>query len=303
VAGSDDLLDEIAQITTKLILRSSRFSDPDVLAIVKSASARGLWVSCVFLADAPADAHDFDVLARAGVRTVTVPLDGAWATAHDARHGHEGSWSRMLQIFTAARRARISVRVKTTFDREMLAECWRIAQVVRNLQPEIWEVGLAFADGREMPDPVQTETLLRALVAHSTHAGTRVAVPDNPQFRRVVMQSRADFWKRLPASHTRNTVFISARGEIQPGENLPIACGNVRTHRLADVHAESTVFRRLRSPDRLEGKCGRCEFRALCGGSRARAFAVTGNYLAADPACPYEPASTRAAVRTLFRTA
>jgi radical SAM protein with 4Fe4S-binding SPASM domain len=88
-------------------------------------------------------------------------------------------------------------------------------------------------------------------------------------------------------------VFVSHLGEIYPSGFLPLSAGNVRTHDLADVYRNSDLFRTLRDSDRLEGKCGVCEYRTVCGGSRARAHAMTGNYMASDPSCAWIPARWR----------
>lgn len=84
-------------------------------------------------------------------------------------------------------------------------------------------------------------------------------------------------------------LFISYCGDICPSGFLPLACGNVRTHSIADVYRAHRVFCELRNPDLLRGKCGVCEFRNICGGSRARAYAMTGDYLAEEPFCAYQP--------------
>jgi radical SAM protein len=89
----------------------------------------------------------------------------------------------------------------------------------------------------------------------------------------------------------RGVVFVSSRGDVQPSGFLPLVAGNVRERPLLDVYAGSELFRSLRDPDKLLGRCGRCEFRELCGGSRARAFASCGDPLAEDPGCPYVPAA------------
>jgi radical SAM protein with 4Fe4S-binding SPASM domain len=88
-------------------------------------------------------------------------------------------------------------------------------------------------------------------------------------------------------------LFISHRGDIYPSGFLPLSAGNVRTHDLVDVYRNSLLFRDLRDTDKLEGKCGVCEYRTVCGGSRARAYATTGNYLASDPYCSYIPSRAR----------
>jgi radical SAM protein len=84
-------------------------------------------------------------------------------------------------------------------------------------------------------------------------------------------------------------LFINYRGDICPSGFLPLPCGNVRRDSIAEVYRSHRVFRELRDPDLLKGKCGICEFRNICGGSRARAFAMTGDYLAEEPFCAYQP--------------
>ena len=92
----------------------------------------------------------------------------------------------------------------------------------------------------------------------------------------------------------QGVVFISSRGDVQPSGFLPLVAGNVRDRPLAEIYADSELFRSLRDPEQLRGRCGRCEYRDSCGGSRARAFAANGDPLAEDPGCPYEPGSTPA---------
>ena len=84
-------------------------------------------------------------------------------------------------------------------------------------------------------------------------------------------------------------VFVSSTGEVYPSGFLPLSCGNVCTDSLVEIYRYSPLFRDLHSPDRFQGKCGACEGRHICGGSRARAFAHTGNPLESDPLCPYQP--------------
>jgi len=87
-------------------------------------------------------------------------------------------------------------------------------------------------------------------------------------------------------------VFISHTGEIYPSGFLPVSAGNIRRDSLVEVYRNSPLFRTLRNPDNLQGKCGDCEFRNLCGGSRSRSFALMGDYLAEDPKCIYQPKAT-----------
>jgi radical SAM protein with 4Fe4S-binding SPASM domain len=90
----------------------------------------------------------------------------------------------------------------------------------------------------------------------------------------------------------KGLVFVSHTGEIYPGGFFPMSAGNVRRNSLTDVYKTSPLFQTLRQPDKLKGKCGDCEFRNLCGGSRSRSFALTGDYLSEDPKCVYQPTRT-----------
>ncbi len=95
--------------------------------------------------------------------------------------------------------------------------------------------------------------------------------------------------RRLGINDGKGFVFISHTGDIQPSGFLPITAGNVRQDELIDVYRNAPLFRNLRDTSRLEGKCGLCEFKNICGGSRARAFAMTGSPFGAEPLCAYQP--------------
>jgi radical SAM protein with 4Fe4S-binding SPASM domain len=84
-------------------------------------------------------------------------------------------------------------------------------------------------------------------------------------------------------------MFISHTGEVYPSGFLPLSAGTVRREDPVSIYRNSTLFRALRRPELLRGRCGRCAFRSVCGGSRARAFAATGSPFAEDPLCSYEP--------------
>ena len=87
-------------------------------------------------------------------------------------------------------------------------------------------------------------------------------------------------------------LFISATGDVYPSGFLPLPIGNIRRHRLAELYQTAPVFRELRNPALLKGRCGACEFRTICEGSRARAYAITGDYFAEEPRCAYLPVET-----------
>ena len=133
----------------------------------------------------------------------------------------------------------------------------------------------------------------------STHDGLRqIDVTYEPENRgRGGINGRL-LWRTTAVSDGRGFVFISHTGEIYPSGFLPVSGGNVRNDSLVDVYQNSSLFRILREPSAKLGKCSYCEFTKICGGSRARAYALTGNYLEADPRCRYQPAQQGALVTT-----
>jgi radical SAM protein with 4Fe4S-binding SPASM domain len=155
-------------------------------------------------------------------------------------------------------------------------------------------------------EPAAAEGVLERLAAIAADAPFDVKTTAAPHFRRVLLQQKvrrrdvvgiADGIGRAPrgVNDGQGIVFVSHRGEVFPSGFLPFPCGSVRTESLAAIYRRHPVFLELRDPDRLGGKCGVCEFRRVCGGSRARAYAMTGDLFAEEPACAYEP--VRAAAR------
>jgi radical SAM protein with 4Fe4S-binding SPASM domain len=144
--------------------------------------------------------------------------------------------------------------------------------------------------------PDACERVFHFLYEWSRRTGIPVDTADAPAFRRVALQREARRRPRnppaphpLPLSDGKGIVFVSHTGDVKPSVSLPLTTANVREQRLADVYRHSRLFRVLRNATRLEGKCEVCAYRAVCGGSRARAYAMTANFLAEDPACAYRP--------------
>src|SRR5690606_673858 len=106
---------------------------------------------------------------------------------------------------------------------------------------------------------------------------------------------KIDGLKRAPkgVNDGNGFIFVSHIGEVMPSGLLPIVVGNVREKPLKEIYRESPVRKELRNPDLYKGKCGVCEFRYVCGGSRSRAYAVTGDYLESEPFCVYIPQALR----------
>ena len=151
--------------------------------------------------------------------------------------------------------------------------------------------------------PAEGERIMRWVFELSQHSPFQVKTTEAPSYRRIAIETMRTTGKHAPEMKANSVyhgfqirdghgiVFVSNLGEIYPSGFLPLRCGNVRVDSLVNVYRNSETFRGLHSPDQFHGKCGACEYSHICGGSRARAFAYTGDALGTDPFCPYEPTS------------
>lgn len=140
--------------------------------------------------------------------------------------------------------------------------------------------------------PERSDEVMAWLADVESEATFAVKTTEAPHYRRVVQQQRADdtsSGRRGGIIAGDGFAFVSHVGEVYPSGFLPESAGNVREASVVDIYRGSELFRTLRDRDQLRGKCGACPFRAVCGGSRSRAYATTGDPLASDPLCPYVP--------------
>lgn len=280
--------------TTLVLTGGDPFLRPDLLDIASSARERGMRVALTPSATGRVTPGRLREMAQAGVAQLAISIDGATAEAHDAMRGRRRSFERSLQILRWAREAGLATQVNTTVTRFSAGDLDRMAEVVRDLDVDMWSVFFLVPVGRaprnDLLDAQGHEAALHRLAEISDHVPFRVKVTEAPQYRRILMQTgRSD---RLPPAVNggRGFMFISHDGRISPSGFLPLVAGDVRTDDPVEVYRMSPVFRDMRDTPRLGGKCGACEYRAVCGGSRARAYALTGDALAEDPTCAYRPA-------------
>ena len=259
-----------------------------------------------------------DVLHRRGVRVASISLDGATPATHDGVRGVDGHFAATLEAIARLRRHRITVQVNTVVLRANLEELPEVARIVRAAGAAIWEVFFLVQVGRgaALPEltPDDNEDVCHFLVDASRY-GFVVRTVEAPFFRRVVAEREAGgappqraLYGRLSTglrarlgppgerlrAQTKGTrdgrgiLFVGHDGEVTPSGFLPLRLGDVRNDDLVDLYREHPLLRRIRAAD-FAGRCGRCAYRTLCGGSRARAYAASGNPLGEDPACPFEP--------------
>jgi radical SAM protein with 4Fe4S-binding SPASM domain len=202
-----------------------------------------------------------------------------------------------MRGITAAREAGLEFQINSTITAGTIGEFDALAELVRSFRPAGWTIFLLVPTGRgaaeALPAPQDVERLFEKLCALSREVNFPISTTEGQHFRRVLLQDAAAQGRSVRVSNisdAKGFVFVSHTGEVCPSGFLPLSGGNVRDRRLIDIYQTAPLFRSLRNPDALRGKCGRCEYRAVCGGSRARAFALTGDPFAEEPLCPYQPA-------------
>lgn len=272
----------------------------DALDLVRNATDQGLHVGLSPSATARLLAVDFADLKRAGVQRMSLSLDGATRETHDAFRGVTGTFDRTLDAVQRAHDAGLSLQINTTLTRGNLHEYPAFRDLMFELKPAMWSLFLIVPTGRagiaDMPDPHDLERVFEDMANLVGNAPFAIKTTEGHHFRRVMKQksggraARPGMRSPLGIRDGRGVMFISHTGDVSPSGFLPIECGNVRDRDPAEIYQTHPIFISLRDSDSLRGKCGVCEFRYICGGSRARAFGVHGDALASDPACPYIPA-------------
>jgi radical SAM protein with 4Fe4S-binding SPASM domain len=194
--------------------------------------------------------------------------------------------------------------LQTTVTRRNIHSLDQIAQIAASAEVRMWSLFFLVVTGRALSrdDLIaeEYEQVFEKLYQISQWAPFDVKTTEAMHYRRYLARRNKEeavapsgaqktVWRTAGVSDGRGFVFISHTGEIYPSGFLPVCAGSVRCDSLVDVYRNSSLFRILRDPAYREGKCGACEYTKLCGGSRARAYAATGDYLAEDPRCSYQP--------------
>jgi MoaA/NifB/PqqE/SkfB family radical SAM enzyme/metal-sulfur cluster biosynthetic enzyme len=283
------------------------FRRPDLVELVAHGTARGLSVSLTPSGTAAVTEDRLRALREAGLARLAVSLDGASAEVHDAFRGVVGSQRHTLRIVEHARRLGLPLQLNTTVCRRTVGGLPALARQVEELGAVLWALFFLIPVGRAEAAQALGADEIEAVLAWAADLARRapfgVKTTEAPQFHRVLAQRRdgampAPRGPRAGRAVTDGNgfVFVDHVGAICPSGFLPLPVGNVRRDDLVTVYREDAVFAALRDPAQLGGRCGRCEYRGLCGGSRARAFALTGDPLAEDRGCAWQPAGGAPAI-------
>jgi radical SAM protein len=322
-AQGRDLIEQVAGMGTPLLVLSGGdpVNRPDLFELVRHAKRKGLRVATIPAATSELTEDLVAKLKEAALDQMALSLDFPSASRHDAFRGVPGSFEKTLQAAGWARAAGLPLQINTTVCGDTAPFLEEMAGLVERLGAVFWEVFFLVPTGRGSElaglPAEECERVFDLLYRTQKKGGFVVKITEAPHYRRHVAQrerrlagerGRPHGAVPMPALLTRSEgpghtvglaprgvnagngfLFVSHVGEIYPSGFLPRSAGNLRGTPLADAYRSSELFRSLRDPDRLKGRCGACEFRFICGGSRSRAYALTGDLLETDPWCTYQP--------------
>ncbi|MFW6002797.1 MAG: TIGR04053 family radical SAM/SPASM domain-containing protein [Halanaeroarchaeum sp.] len=275
----------------------------DVVELIEYGVDQGLKMTMTPSGTESLDAPTVKRLADVGLRRMAVSIDGPGPASHDDFRGEDGSFEQTLRAAKAAADVGVPLQVNTTVSRGTVHHLRALADLVEELGAVLWSVFFLVPVGRGKVltpiSPEKAERVMEWLADLNRHASFGIKTTEAPHYRRVLTQRTGESAPPGPADdgiHRRMGItagngfaFVSHTGLVYPSGFLPKAAGSVREASVVDIYRDSPLFTSLRDPDALEGKCGICPFRYVCGGSRSRAFAYTGNPLASDPLCSYVP--------------
>jgi AdoMet-dependent heme synthase len=311
------LIDDIAEMQAPVFVMTGGdpLKRPDIYELVSYCRDRGVRASLTPSATPLLTKEALIKLKDAGLARLAISLDASTAEQHDKFRQVQGSYECTLNAVRWAREIGLAVQINTTITRHNLHDIDNMIALLETLDIMLWSVFFLVPTGRgssiDLISAEEFEEVFEKLYQTAQRVSFDIKSTEAQHYRRFLLQKRIDDRKpgsgrkvipflgvgssdgigRAPKgiNDGKGFVFVSHRGEVYPSGFLPISAGNVRKRSLGDIYRESELFKDLRDASKLEGKCGRCEFRDICGGSRARAYAVTGNAFAEEPCCVYEP--------------
>jgi len=309
---SKSLIDQVAEFPRKPIIVMTG-GDPlkrrDIFDLIRHAREKGLEVALTPSATPLATRDALQQAKDAGIRRLGISLDGPDAETHDAFRGWSGSFERTLQMLDDADPLGLSVQINTSITRSNVDKVDAMAELLAKRTIAMWSVFFLVPVGRgtalQRISGQECEALFAKLWQHAQTQPYAVKTTEAPHYRRYVLQQEGDPLAG-PAGHPgssrdaghraplgvrdgKGIMFVSYNGEIYPAGFLPVLCGRFPEDSVIDVYQKNPSFVSLRDPDQFKGKCGYCEYRQTCGGSRSRAYAITGDMLESEPDCVYLP--------------
>jgi heme b synthase len=302
------LIDEIAAVSSPVIILTGGepLLRPDIFEIASYGTNKGLRMVMATNGTliTPAVARK---MMESGIKRVSISIDGRDAQSHDHFRQEKGAFDKAMAGIEILKAAGMEFQINTTITTNNLDQIKDIFELAKAIGETAHHIFLLVPTGRGKDLAAQAitaadyEETLMWFHQESLSCEIQLKATCAPHYFRIMHQNRpkGETPVKKAGGHfhesTRGCLggitfcFISHTGQVQPCGYLELDCGNVKKKNFADIWEKSEVFRNLRDYSKYEGKCGRCEFVKVCGGCRARAYEATGNYLAEEPLCLYQP--------------
>jgi len=302
------LLDEIRSFGDPLMVFTGGdpLKRPDLYDLIRYSVKIGLRTNVTPSATPLLTAEAIESFQAAGIARMAISLDGPDAATHDEFRGIPGTFDRAMFALRHARDIGLDTQLQTTVTRRNMARLPEVAEIAKEVRTRMWSLFFLIVTGRaEEGDDLlapEYEQVFEFMYELSKTAPFGVKTTEAMHYRRYVAQrikaehgatenpnAKGVAWRTAGVSDGKGFVFVSHTGEIFPSGFFPVSGGNVLNDSLTDIYRHSDLFLTLRDTSQRHGKCGICEYRNICGGSRSRAYALTGDFLAEDPRCVYQP--------------
>jgi len=301
------LIDEIAAMSSPVIILTGGepLLRPDIFEIATYGTNKRLRM-VMATNGTLVDSATVKKMIQSGIKRVSISIDGKDAPSHDNFRQEKGAFDKAMLGIAAMNEAGMEFQINTTITTVNLSQIKDILKLAKKLGAAAHHIFLLVPTGRgrDLADQAITsadyEETLMWFYQESMNCEIQLKATCAPHYFRIMHQQKGKGAERKkPAGHfhesTRGCLggitfcFISHVGQVQPCGYLELDCGNVQKQSFADIWENSEVFRNLRDFNKYSGKCGKCEFIKVCGGCRARAYEATGDYLAEEPLCLYQP--------------
>jgi len=324
---AEGVLRQVKELGTPIFIMSGGdpLKRPDIYSLTRTGADLGLRMATIPAATPRLTEDVVRKLKESGLSQMAQSLDFPTPELHDGFRGVPGAFAKTMEAIEWAHKYKLPVQINSTLFAQSAPYLEQMAELVAKLDVVFWEVFFLVPMGRGAEvnglNAAQCERLFETLYRVQKKSKFLVKVTEAPHYRRYVAQQEQiespapapsnGAVRDLPRQLIRTEgpghsiglatqgvnsgngfLFISHLGEVFPSGFLPISAGNVRDKSLAEIYRESELFLSLRDPDQFKGICGDCELNRICGGSRSRAYAMTGDHLAAEPWCTYRPGQT-----------
>lgn len=319
------LIDQIYEMNNPLLVFTGGdcMMREDLYELAEYAVNKGMRVSMTPSATANVTKENMQRAKEVGLSRWGFSLDGPTPDIHDHFRGTPGSFDLTLEKINYLNELEMPLQINTVISKYNVAHLEQMAELIKDIGAIMWYIFLLVPTGRGQLDaclsPAEHEKVFTWLYELGKIAPFDIKTTAAQHYRRVVLQQKVkeqkldrdtiryedtitndaasviDGLKRAPkgVNDGNGFIFVSHTGDVFPSGLLPIKVGNIRETSLQEIYRESPILQELRNPDLYKGKCGVCEYRFVCGGSRSRTYAVTGDYLESEPFCVYIPTALR----------